>query len=54
VFGLSANCSFQLNTQGTTGVHATGTFAGTTTLSNGATKTVTSGSFDAPVTIVST
>jgi hypothetical protein len=54
VFGLSATCSFQLNTQGTSGVHATGTFSGTTTLSNGATKTVTSGVFDAPVTLVST
>jgi hypothetical protein len=54
VFGLSATCSFQLNTQGTAGVHATGTFSATTTLSNGATRTVTSGTFDAPVTIVST
>jgi hypothetical protein len=54
VFGLSATCSFELNTQGTSGVHATGTFSGTTTLSNGATKTVTGGVFDAPVTIVST
>jgi hypothetical protein len=53
VFGLSATCAFQLNMQGTAGVHATGTFAGTATLSDGTTKTVTEGTFDAPVTLVS-
>jgi hypothetical protein len=53
VFGLSATCAFHLNMQGTAGVHATGTFAGTATLSDGTTKTVTEGAFDAPVTLVS-
>lgn len=50
--GLAAqSCELTLKMQGTAGVHATGTFSATLMLGGGATKAITSGVFDAPVTI---
>ncbi|HVV52762.1 MAG TPA: hypothetical protein VHO06_24085 [Polyangia bacterium] len=48
----ATSCGFMLNMQGTAGVHATGTFSATLTLTGGATKSITDGAFDVPVTIV--
>jgi hypothetical protein len=46
------SCALTLNTQGTAAVNATGTFSATFVITGGGTKSITSGVFDAPVTIV--
>jgi len=47
-------CEFTVNMQGTAGVRATGTFSATLALTGGATKAITNGAFDAPVTFIGT
>jgi hypothetical protein len=47
------SCDLTLNMQGTAGVHATGTFSASVfTGGDGGTRSITSGVFDAPVTIL--
>jgi hypothetical protein len=51
--GMAAQtCELTLNMQGTPGVHATGTFSASVLVAAGVTKTITSGVFDVPVTIL--